>query len=80
MVGEVGEDEGLQCHVFYLWMEMKKSESYFEMEEEVAVEWAVFAALEQFLNSYGSMVRDIWMLYWPFCLQTEVEMMKLYGY
>ena len=60
MVGELGEDEGLPWDVYLLLMEMKKPKSYFEMEEEeVEVEWVVFDALELFVKSLGSKVREL---------------------
>ena len=41
-------------------MEMKKPKSYFEMEEEeVGVELVVFDALELFVKSLGSKVREL---------------------
>jgi hypothetical protein len=59
-VEEVGEDEGLPCDVYELWMEMKKPKSYFEEEEEVVgAERVVFAALELFVKSWGSKVREL---------------------
>ena len=60
MVGEVVEDEGLPWDVYLLLMEMKKPKSYFEMEEEeeVGVELVVFDALELFVKSLGSKVRE----------------------
>lgn len=39
-------------------MEMNKPTSYFEVEEEVVVEWLVLAALELFVKSWGSKVME----------------------